>query len=158
MRSVSFVFGLEPRCYKFRASYWISVQLPPVGNVQLIYTHPVRVYISQTRLLLRKVSSDVGWIFWCWQEENIIVISWLKVWLMCRVYVDLCSPAHFVLIWQVAQMLNQHFHSIGRHSTPVRPGGWAEGFISVWHIKQPICLNAPERKCLTEVLWSFIPL
>lgn len=44
---------------------------------------------------------------------------------------ELSSPSHFVLIWQVAQMLNQHFHSISRHSSPVRPGGWAQGFISV---------------------------
>lgn len=76
-------------------------------------------------------------------------IFWVThVCLLCFIHKALASPSHFVLIWQVAQMLNQHFHSISRHSSPVRPGGWAQGFIPVRHSKQPAqhMLNALEGK------------
>lgn len=41
------------------------------------------------------------------------------------------GSSHFVLIRQVAQVLSQQFNSISRHSSPVRPSGRAQGFVSV---------------------------
>lgn len=50
------------------------------------------------------------------------------------------SPSHFVLVGQVAQMLNQHFHPICGQPGPVRPGGRTKRFVPARCSEQTISL------------------
>lgn len=72
---------------------------------------------------------------------------------VCCVAVDVSSPSHFVLVGQVAQMLNEHFHPVCRQPGPVRPGRWTQRFIPVRCTKQPVRLGGERPSSSQFRLW-----